>query len=108
LIGAGVATVQDLLEIAKSPEPLRAAECAWLTVPGQKSGITWHYVQMLAGIEGIKPDRMMIRFVANALGVPPRTIKHQFAFDALMATASEMGMSARDLDHGIWQWQRRR
>jgi hypothetical protein len=62
---------------------------------------------MLAGVPGVKPDRMIIRFVANALGLPPRRIKPQFALEAVKAAATQMGMSPTDLDHGIWQWQRR-
>jgi len=87
---------------------MKAVETAWLGVPGQRSGITWHYVQMLAGIPGIKPDRMITRFVADTLGLPRKSVKPHFALEALMATAHEMGLPPTDLDHGIWQWQRRR
>jgi hypothetical protein len=40
---------------------------AWLAVPGQRSGISWRYLLMLAGIPEVKPDRMIRRFVADAL-----------------------------------------
>jgi hypothetical protein len=63
---------------------------------------------MLAGIPGIKPDRMITRFVADALGLPRKSVKPNFALEALKATANEMGLSPSDLDHGIWLWQRRR
>jgi hypothetical protein len=77
-------------------------------VAGQRSGITWHYVQMLAGIPGVKPDRMICRFVADALGLPRRSVTTGFALEILMAAATEMGMSPTDLDHAVWQWQRGR
>ncbi len=75
---------------------------------GQRSGITWHYVQMLAGIPGVKPDRMICRFVADSLKVPRRSVTPPFALDILTATANQMGVSPTDLDHAVWQFQRSR
>jgi hypothetical protein len=83
-------------------------EAAWRAVLGQRSGITWHYVQMLTGIPGVKPDRMICRFVADALGMPRRAVTTEFALRTLTAEAAEMGMSPTDLDHDVWQWQRGR
>jgi hypothetical protein len=62
---------------------------------------------MLAGVPGVKPDRMIIRFVADTLGLPRRRVTTGFAADAILGTAKELKMSATDLDHGIWSWQRR-
>lgn len=50
---AGVDTTKALRERAADSEQLAHVERAWRAVVGQKSGITWHYVQMLAGIPGI-------------------------------------------------------
>lgn len=81
---------------------------AWRAVPGQCSGITWHYVQMLAGIPGLKPDRMICRFVADALGMPRGAVATGFALRTLTAAAVEMGMSPTEFDHSVWQSQRGR
>jgi hypothetical protein len=81
-------------------------EASWRKVSGQSSGITWHYMQMLAGIPGVKPDRMICRFVADALGLPRRAVTSRFALEILTAAAKEMDMSPTDLDHAVWQWQR--
>jgi hypothetical protein len=59
-----------LREAAEDAGRLAVVEAAWRAVPGQRSGITWQYVQMPAGIPGVKPDRMICRFVADALGCP--------------------------------------
>ena len=75
---------------------------------GQRSGITWHYLQMLAGIPGVKPDRMICRFVADSLGLARRSVTPQFAFEIVTAAAADIGMSPTDLDHAIWQYQRGR
>ena len=89
MIAHRIHTAQELREAAKDAD------------------LTWHYVQMLAGIPGIKPDRFIIRFVADVLGLERKTVSTGFAVDALTATARTMGISATDLDHGIWEWQRK-
>src|ERR1700694_1929444 len=85
LIAQGVNTAEDLRSAANDPARLERIRTAWQKVPGQGSGITWHYAQMLAGVPGVKPDRMIIRFVAKALGLPPRRVKPQFALEAVKA-----------------------
>jgi IMP dehydrogenase len=42
----------------------------WRSVHGQRSGISWHYVLILANVEDVKADRMICRFVARAIGDP--------------------------------------
>jgi hypothetical protein len=108
MIGVGVVTAQDLRAAAEDPDELGRVKNAWLKVPGQGPGVTWHYVQMLAGIPGIKPDRMIIRFVAKALDRPLKTVVPSFCVEVLTAVASELGMTASELDHAIWNYQRAR
>lgn len=108
MIGVGVVTTQDLRTAAEDPDELGRVKNAWLKVPGQGPGVTWHYVQMLAGIPGIKPDRMITRFVAKALDRPLRTVVPSFCVELLTAVASELGMTASGLDHAIWNYQRAR
>lgn len=108
LINQGIDTAEDLRRVARDPQRLSTASTEWCRVPGQKSGVTWHYVQMLAGVQGVKPDRMIIRFVANALGLSVNKVSTAFASEAIVAVAKAMGIPPTDLDHGIWQWQRRR
>jgi hypothetical protein len=58
---------------ALPPPTSRYAEVrtAWCGVVGQRSGITWRYAGMLAAVPGVKPDRMICRFVADSLKVAP-------------------------------------
>ena len=77
----------------------------WRTAPGQRSGISWRYLLMLAGVAEVKPDRMIRRFVADAL--------HQAQVEAQTAARlvtevqhTSPGVSLRALDHAIWQHQR--
>lgn len=101
-------TTASLLAAAEDATHLARVEAAWCVVKGQRSGITWHYMQMLAGIPGVKPDRMICRFVADALGLPRRSVRTGFALEILTAAAKEMGMSPTALDHAVWQFQRGR
>ena len=69
LVAAGVESAVDL---RGAVEPTTsAAERAWRAVPGQGSGISWRYVRLLAGVQEVKPDRMITRFVARAIGRTP-------------------------------------
>lgn len=106
MIGVGVATAQDLRTAAEDPDELARVRKEWLKVPGQGRGVTWHYVQMLAGVPGIKPDRMIIRFVAKALDRPLKTILPSFCVEVLTAVAGELAMTASELDHAIWNYRR--
>jgi hypothetical protein len=106
LAAEGIETTAALLEAAVDATRLARVEASWRKVAGQSSGITWHYMRMLAGIPGVKPDRMICRFVADALGLPRRAVTTGFALEILTAAAKEMDMSPTDLDHAVWQWQR--
>lgn len=105
---AGIRDTAALRKSAADEAQLEQVRKAWCAVKGQRSGITWHYMLMLAGIEGVKPDRMICRFIADSLGLPRRSVTPPFAMEILTAAAREMGMSPTDLDHGVWQFQRAR
>ena len=95
------------LRAAVDAPELADVKAQWLRIPGQSGGISWRYLLMLAGVPGVKPDRMIIRFVAGALGLQSRRVTSEFAAEAILATAARLAMSSTDLDHGIWDWQRR-
>lgn len=77
----------------------------WLAVPGQRSGISWRYLRMLAGLPDVKPDRMVMRFVASALSVDESTITTDRAVTLVRAAADHFGADQRALDHEIWEYQ---
>jgi hypothetical protein len=59
--------LQDMAEL--SAGGIALAEGAVRTIPGQHSGISWSYFRMLSGTEDqVKPDRMLLGFVAAAVG----------------------------------------
>jgi hypothetical protein len=89
-----------------SEERLNHLRGRWSAVPGQASGISWRAFCMLVGLAEVKPDRMIRRYVASALGRPGESaVGVEEARDLVMATAAHLGVSPRDLDHAIWSYQ---
>ena len=61
---------------------------------------------MLVGLPEVKPDRMIRRFAAAALGRPRATaVGVEEARDLVMAAAAHLGVSPRALDYAIWAYQ---
>ena len=78
----------------------------WSTVPGQGSGVSWRAFAMLVGLPEVKPDRMIRRFVAAALGRPGATaVGVDEARGLVLAAAARLGVSPRELDYAIWAYQ---
>jgi hypothetical protein len=101
LIGVNIRTVHDLRVADVSR--LTAAEQAWLQIRGQGSGLSWRYLLMLTGRQDVKPDRMVIGFVKDALGHRPTAAQ---AADLVQNAAAALRAEVRTLDHRIWQYQR--
>ncbi len=101
--GAGVATPAALR--ALGPEQLALLKAGWIRLPGQRSGISWRYFLMLAGVPGVKADRMICRFVQNASGKTKPAIAPGAAGQAVETAARRLDVSATTLDHAIWRWQ---
>jgi hypothetical protein len=80
----------------------------WSTVAGQASGVSWRAFSMLVGLPEVKPDRMIRRFAAAALGRPRETaVSVAEARDLVLAAATSLGVSPRELDYAIWAYQSR-
>lgn len=81
-------------------------------IKGQGSGVSWGYFLMLAGDDrGVKPDRMVIRFVETAIG--RKGVTPSEAETLVVAAADEIGaqgvpITPRQLDYIIWDFQRSR
>lgn len=90
---------------AEGTELANRARTAWLAVPGQGSGISWRYLRMLLGLPDVKPDRMVVRFVASALDVDERTLAGDRVVRLVQEAAARLGVDQRALDHAIWTYQ---
>ncbi|MEW2481734.1 heme peroxidase [Mycobacterium sp. NPDC049093] len=101
----GVRTTDDLrargaLEPGNEAQR-RATKKLWTRIEAQSSGITWNYALMLAGLPGVKADRMVTRFVSRALDEVE--LSPEAAASLVRAVARLMGVPATDLDHAIWR-----
>ena len=125
----GVWTIRDLRQRAADGS-LGEVEQLWRSIPGQRSGATWSYFLMLASVHpyhhgnggsvaasigpdgyggrasvGINPDRMIIRYVARALGLRQERLDPNKAA-ALVATAAWWrGWAVNHLNHVIWRFE---
>lgn len=102
LDGLGIDTVPQLqAEVRESPKDNRVYE-GWRELPSQSSGVTYNYLLMLAGMPSVKPDRMVLRFLATALGEDTDLSKDR-AVELVEVAAAQIGVNVRALDHIIWR-----
>ena len=102
----GVETFSDVLQSGLRNDLRQGIKA----IPGQSSGLSYAYFFMLAGNQdGVKADRMVTRFVADALGV--RDVTPALA-EELVRNASRMlraefpELVPSNLDNKIWKFQR--
>lgn len=102
LDGAGMDTVADVRD--ELTDPARQAKSVvkteWIRLPGQRSGLTWAYFLMLAGVPGVKADRMVVRYVSRAL---QRQVGALEAASLVAKLADAADLSRTKLDHAIWR-----
>ncbi len=104
----GVETFADVLKSGLRYDLQQAIKA----IPGQSSGLSYAYFLILAGNQdGVKADRMVTRFVANALGV--RNVTPELA-EELVRNASTVlraefpRLVPSSLDNKIWKYRRAR
>jgi len=101
----GIHYLQDVPKAIVDPEVDREIR----SIPGQRSGISLRYFYMLAGSNDfIKPDRMVQRFMAAALGATPdlETCQHLLRETSQALKARYPHMNPRLLDYQIWSHTR--
>ncbi len=102
MVEHGIDTVEDLVAVVKVSPRSNPIHDAWKKLPSQGSGVTYSYMLLLAGLPSVKPDRMVLRFLALALGTHV-TMTTDRAMDLVMAAADRLEVSPRTLDHVIWR-----
>ena len=98
-------------EAIESTEDLRtrgdSVKDKWTsTVPGQRSGISWSYLLMLAGEPGVKADRMVMSFMKR-MSAPSQMTADQFV-DLVVQEINDPRIDATNVDHQIWLTERSR
>lgn len=102
----GVETFQDIYKLHDND----TFEGCIKLIPGQKSGISLKYFFMLTGSKDkIKPDRMILRFIKDAIGIEPTENEALILISKAVEELKKLGyvkMNARHLDNLIWNYQR--
>lgn len=97
-------TTQDELRAAyAAKEKRKKLKDAWLALPSQRSGVTYNYLLILAGFQSVKPDRMVIRFVAEHTGLDARSLTPMETAELIEKVAELYPTQHRRLDHVIWR-----
>jgi hypothetical protein len=94
------------INVADDIEPDTAATAK--TTLRAVSGIgfaTSNYFLMLLGVPGVKPDRMIHRFLKDAAG---HAFSNTCAVQVLQAVAAHFGVREHELDHAIWRYESKR
>lgn len=85
---------------------------AWATASTEKDFVghikglgptVYQWLVMRAGVETVKPDVHVLRFVGAAVGHP---VTEREAVSSLEEVAQRLGVSPRTLDWSIWEYQR--
>ncbi len=76
---------------------------AWCGVHGL-ADVTWAYFGMLLGRPGVKADRMIRRFVGDAVN---REVSAHEAARLVTSVAGRLHGDTSHLDHAIWRYQRK-
>jgi len=67
--------------------------------------VVYQWLTMRLGIETVKPDVHIVRFVSSSVGRP---VTEREAIDGLVDAAAEIGIKANLMDWSIWEYQRNR
>jgi hypothetical protein len=102
LLGERINTDGDIT--AANADTVRAS---LLSVPGLGYA-TANYFFMLLGAPGVKPDRMIHRFLRNAVGAEANAFDDERAELAIRDAAGRLGVQPQELDHAIWRFESER
>lgn len=102
MIDLQINSVPDLVAAVEQAPKDNDVYRGWLQLPSQSSGTTYNYLLMLAGLPSVKPDRMVLRFLADALGADVELSPHR-AVDLITEAAHRMKVNPRALDHIVWR-----
>jgi hypothetical protein len=99
-----IRTPADVL--AASSEQLAELREDWTQIPGQRSGLSLDAFLLGTGRGSVKADRMVRRFVADALEAPGEgSVKPARAAALVEEAAALAQIDARRLDAAIWQYE---
>lgn len=109
LVAHGIHTFQDCDALLQNVSLQARIFTDIQQIPGQGSSLSWDYFLMLAGgPDGVKADRMILRWLNRALGYTPERAEAIALVRGLAKVLKAQGVDthARHLDHCIWNAER--
>jgi hypothetical protein len=91
------AGVRHSADVDRNSAQQRAAYCGTRGL----GPVTWEYLLMLVGHDGVKPDTLLTRFVAGAIGRKP---DDKTVIRLVTDAAHRLDMPASALDHSVWRY----
>lgn len=102
MVDLGIGTVEDLRQMVQEDPRDNPVRSGWLALMSGCSEETYDYLLMLAGLPFVPPDKMVLSFLAGALG--EGTVTSSKEADALLTgTARHLGVERGVLHHIIWR-----
>jgi hypothetical protein len=98
----GVQNVGQLRRDRTSLHPIRQA---WRAALGPGSTAAWSYAMRLAHVPDVPADRLIVGYVAEAIGVAPRRLAPTVATRLIAVAADGLGGNRMHLEHAIWRFQ---
>lgn len=92
LVDHDIDTVEDLVAAVEANLLDNSIHAAWRRLPSQSSGVTYSYRLLLAGLPSVKPDRMVVRSLQQALGTDAELTTGR-AIALVMAAADTLEVS---------------
>lgn len=102
MVDLEIDTVESLKKAVEAYPQDNPVQAGWKRLPSQSSGVTYNYLLLLAGLPSVKPDRMVLRFLADALGEEAK-LSTERAVDLITETAKALDVSPGALDHIAWR-----
>lgn len=99
-----ITTPQDVQKAFEEDKSLADLKKTWLKLPSQSSGITFDYFLILAGLQSVKPDRMVVKFVREHTGINSSDLDTVIVSDLIKRVAAAYPTQVRKLDHVIWRY----
>jgi hypothetical protein len=96
--GLGISTIEELRDWARAS--------TFKDFEGRVKGLgpaIYHWLVMRLGVETVKPDVHVLRFVSRAIG---RSVSDMEAIAGLEEAARRLGVKANVLDWSIWERER--
>lgn len=97
--------VLEVADLHRGESSLRGLRRAWRAALGPGSSAAWAYAMRLAHVPDVPADRLLVGYVAEAIGVSPRRLAPTTATRLIGGVAHSLSGNRMHLEHVIWRYQ---